>query len=43
MGLTRDEVATHAGVEGVTFDAIGPVELKGLTEAVSLHVARRVA
>jgi hypothetical protein len=25
----------------VQFEPIGPVELKGMTEAVSLHVARR--
>ena len=34
-------VAASAEIAGVDFEAIGPVELKGLTEAVSLHVARR--
>ncbi len=46
----RAELAAVAGVDpnfaspetpGVEFEAIGPVELKGLTETVSLHVARR--
>jgi adenylate cyclase len=42
--LVSDEVvAASASTDGVTFDPIGPVELKGLTEAVSLHVARRTA
>lgn len=40
--LVSDEVvAAAAGTAGVAFDAIGPVELKGLSETVSLHVARR--
>lgn len=40
--LVSDEVVAVAGdTSGVDFDAIGPVELKGLTETVSLHVARR--
>ncbi len=40
--LVTDEVVAAAdSIEGVEFDLIGPVELKGLTEAVSLHVARR--
>jgi adenylate cyclase len=39
--LVSDEVVAASTVEGVRFDPIGPVELKGLTEAVSLHVARR--
>ena len=40
--LVSDEVVqAAAGITDVTFDAIGPVELKGVTDAVSLHVARR--
>ena len=39
--LVTDEVVAAGGAEGVAFDPIGPVELKGLTEAVPLHVARR--
>jgi adenylate cyclase len=40
--LVSDDVVVASGdVPGVGFEAIGPVELKGLTEAVSLHVARR--
>ena len=38
--LVSDEVVAAAQVPSVAFDPIGPVELKGLTEAVSLHVAR---
>jgi adenylate cyclase len=42
--LVSDEVVTaSAGLAGVRFEPIGPVELKGLTEAVTLHVARRAA
>jgi len=40
--LVTDEVVAATDVPGVGFDPIGPVELKGLTEAVPLHVARRV-
>jgi len=50
MMYTRAELAERAGavaaapnLDGVRFEPIGPVELKGLTEAVSLHVARRSA
>jgi adenylate cyclase len=39
--LVSDEVVAASKVDGVEFDPIGPVELKGLTEAVALHVARR--
>jgi adenylate cyclase len=39
--LVSEEVVAASAVPGVRFEAIGPVELKGLTEAVSLHVARR--
>jgi class 3 adenylate cyclase len=38
--LVTDEVVA-AGADGVTYEPIGPVELKGLTEAIPLHVARR--
>ena len=40
--LVTDEVVAASDRPGVRFDPIGPVELKGLTEAVPLHVARRV-
>lgn len=39
--VSDDVVGAAADLAGVRFDAIGPVELKGLTDAVSLHVARR--
>ena len=39
--VSDDVVVASASVPGVEFNPIGPVELKGLTEAVSLHVARR--
>jgi adenylate cyclase len=40
--LVSDDVVTAAGtLEGIRFDVIGPVELKGLTEAIPLQVARR--
>jgi adenylate cyclase len=39
--LVSDEVVAASDVPGIRFDPIGPVELKGLSEAVSLHVARR--
>ena len=38
--LVSDEVVAASQDPAVAFDPIGPVELKGLTEAVSLHVAR---
>lgn len=41
--LVTDEVVAATKVKGVEFEAIGPVELKGLSEAISLHVARRAA
>lgn len=42
--LVSDEVVAASGeVGGIQFDPIGPVELKGLTDAVTLHVARRPA
>jgi adenylate cyclase len=39
--LVTDEVVRAGGASGVEFESIGPVELKGLTEAVPLHVAHR--
>jgi class 3 adenylate cyclase len=39
--LVSDDVVAASSVSGVRFEPIGPVELKGLSEAVSLHVARR--
>ena len=39
--VSDDVVAASPELAGVSFEPIGPVELKGLTEAVSLHVARR--
>jgi adenylate cyclase len=40
--LVSDEVvAASAGMDGIRFEVIGPVELKGLTEAILLQVARR--
>jgi class 3 adenylate cyclase len=39
--VSDDVVAASEDMPGVEFEAIGPVELKGLTETVSLHVARR--
>jgi len=41
--VSDDVVAASGQLPGVRFEPIGPVELKGLTEAVSLHVARRAA
>jgi adenylate cyclase len=38
--LVSDEVVAASQVPAIAFDPIGAVELKGLTEAVSLHVAR---
>jgi class 3 adenylate cyclase len=39
--VSDDVVAASGDVPGIVFEAIGPVELKGVTETVSLHVARR--
>jgi adenylate cyclase len=40
--LVSDEVVGAAGeMDALTFEPIGPVELKGISEAVRLHVARR--
>src|SRR6185503_2678960 len=39
--LVTDEVVAAGGADGVTFEPIGPVELKSLSEAIPLHVARR--
>jgi adenylate cyclase len=41
--LVSDDVVAASQASGVAFDPIGPVELKGLTEVVSLHVARRAS
>jgi adenylate cyclase len=41
--LVSDEVVAASDVAGITFESIGPVELKGLSEAVALSVARRAA
>ena len=38
-----DAVVGASTVDGVEFESIGPVELKGLTEAIPLSVARRVS
>jgi class 3 adenylate cyclase len=39
--LVSDSVVVATTVEGVRFDPIGPVELKGMTEAIPLSAARR--
>lgn len=39
--LVSQAVVEHAGDVGAAFSEIGPVELKGVAEAVRLHVARR--
>ena len=39
--LVSQEVVDAAGEAPVSFEPIGPVELKGVSEAVALHVARR--
>ena len=39
--LVTDDVVAATDVEGVTFESIGPVELKGLTETIPLHIAHR--
>ena len=39
--VTDDVVAASGEIDGVRFEPIGPVELKGLTEAIPLNVARR--
>jgi adenylate cyclase len=39
--LVTDEVVAATDIDGVTFESIGPVELKGLTETIPLHVAHR--
>ena len=39
--VVSDDVLNASSIDGVGFDRIGPVELKGLTEAVTLHIARR--
>ena len=39
--LVSREVVDAAGVEGVAYDAIGPVELKGLLAPLELYAVRR--
>ncbi len=39
--LVTDDVVAATDVEGVTFEAIGPVELKGLSATIPLHIAHR--
>jgi adenylate cyclase len=41
--LVTDEVVRASDIAGVAFEPIGPVELKGLSEAIPLNVARRTA
>ena len=41
--LVTDEVVAASDVPGLAFESIGPVELKGLTETIPLHVAHRTA
>jgi adenylate cyclase len=41
--LVTDEVVAATTIDGVTFESIGPVELKGMSEAIPLHVASRIA
>jgi class 3 adenylate cyclase len=37
--LVTDEVVAAAGSDGVRFEALGPVPLKGFTRPVRLHLA----
>jgi hypothetical protein len=39
--LVTDEVVGASASAGVEFEPIGPVELKGVGDAIPLHVARR--
>jgi adenylate cyclase len=39
--LVTEEVVEASNVDGVRYSDIGPVELKGVPEAVNLHSARR--
>jgi class 3 adenylate cyclase len=39
--LVTDEVVAATTIGGVEFESLGPVELKGLSGAIPLHVARR--
>ena len=41
--LVTEAVVAASTLEGVEFEAIGPVELKGLSEAMPLHIAHRSA
>ena len=39
--LVSQAVVDAAGTAGAIFDEVGPVELKGVSGALKLHVARR--
>jgi adenylate cyclase len=39
--LVTDEVVAASDIDGLTFESIGPVELKGLSETIPLHIAHR--
>jgi class 3 adenylate cyclase len=39
--LVSQEVVEASDLEGVAFDEVGPVELKGLVSPITLHIARR--
>jgi adenylate cyclase len=39
--VVSQEVVDAGGVDGVVFAEIGPVELKGVSSALTLHIARR--
>ena len=39
--VVSQDVVDAGGAEGVAFSEIGPVELKGVSTALTLHVARR--
>jgi adenylate cyclase len=39
--LVSQDVVDAAGLDGVDFTPVGPVELKGVSEPISLHSARR--
>lgn len=41
--LVTDEVVAATAIEGISFESIGPVDLKGVSETIPLHVAHRSA
>lgn len=41
--LVTDDVVAASDVEGLSFESIGPVELKGLSETIPLNIAHRSA